>query len=266
MKRIIKYDFYNENFETYFNERVDKMNGDQRAMLPDEIKYKLIRFRGKFQNGLTFQEKVFILNTCFGARVMLYVYDDDQHIQKEDIQSLKQAQRGEIQNKVLFQETRIQAGFIMADKNLFQTMMYLNHLYTSDIYRLFKTINLGRVQAKGKEFAKGKEIVTGICDIILKYEQRKKSLVMSYGLTPQRLYVLFYFSTGEKFGKDFCNRDFQFAYNQSARMLSGAVKYMTDTGYLLRRGDAAHYRYTLTAKGTALLNKIINRLLDYYYE
>lgn len=169
-------------------------------------------------------------------------------------------------NSELLKNPRIQSGFVMSDKNLFQTLSYLNHMYTSEIYTLFRGINHLDRTKKDKNYSRGREVIAGVTELILKHEQYKKRIIMEFDLTPQQLYVLLYFSTGEKSGKNFFQRDFTYAYNSTARMLSGAVRQMADLGYLIKRGDKRNWRYTLSSKGTALLDKIISKIIDNYLE
>jgi len=266
MKRLAKYDFYNENFETYFNDKIDQITPAQKSMLSNELLSKLFKGPKRLSGALSFKEKTYILNTCFGVETMIHIYDPALKINKSDLYDAKKANVGKMTNGELLQNPRIQAGFVMSDKNLFQNLSYLNHIYTSEIYTLFRSVKQLERSNKDKNYSRGREVVGGVTDLILKYEQFKKRLIMEFDLTPQRLYVLLYFSTGEKYGKHFFQRDFTYAFNSTARMLSGSVRQMTDLGYLIKRGDKRNWRYTLSSKGTALLDKIISKVIDNYLE
>jgi DNA-binding MarR family transcriptional regulator len=266
MKRLDKYDFYNENFETYFNDKIDTITAAQKSLLSNELLSKLFKGPKKLAGSLSFKEKTYILNTCFSVETAIYIYDPGMKINKSDLVDVRKANSGKMTNSELLENPRIQSGFVMSDKNLFQTLSYMNHIYTSEIYTLFRGIrHLDRTN-KDRNYARGKEVIGGVTDLVLKYEQYKKRIIMEFDLTPQRLYVLLYFSSGEKYGKHFFQRDFTYAFNSTARMLSGSVRQMHDLGYLIRRGDKHNYKYTLSSKGVALLDKIVSKVIDNYLE
>lgn len=264
--RIDKYDFYSENFENYFKSKIESITEAQKNKLPDSLKYKIFKNKEIVCSMLSFKEKVYVLNICFDANVVIHINDPGVELGAEDFKTIEDTQRGKVTNTELLQSPKIQSGFVMGDRNLFQAMTYLNHMYTSEIYTLFRKIKVSDRSKKDKNYARGKEVVAGVTDLILKHEQYKKKIIMEFNITPQELYALLYFSTGEKFGKHFAQRDFKFAFNSTGRMLTGTIKNLTDKGYLNRRGKTSHYRYTLTAKGQDLLNKIISRIIDNYLQ
>lgn len=266
MRRIDTYDIYNENFESYFNAKIDNITSIQKSQLPNDLLSKLFKGKKRLSGMLSFKEKVYILHTCFDVHVQVYIHDKDLELAPEDYKCVKEAKSGKMTNSELLERRRVQAGFVMSDKNLFQSLSYMNHIYTSEIYTMFRSIDKLSRTIKDRNYARGKSVIAGVTDLILKYEQYKKRIIMENDLTPQRLYVLMYFSTGEKYGKHFFQRDFQYAFNSSARMLSGAVRYMTDMGYLIKRGDKGNWRYTLSTKGTVLLDRIISKVIDNYLE
>lgn len=260
--RLDKYDFYSENFENYFKDKIAGITPAQKQKLPDSLLYKLFKGAKVAPAMLSFKEKVYILNTCFDANVVIHVNDPEMEFSDQDIKAIQKTQNGKMTNTELLAQPKIRAGFVMGDRNLFQAMTYLNHAYTSQIYTLLRKVRTEERSVKDKNYARGRQVVEGVSDLILKYEQYKKRLIMQYNLSPQQLYALLYFSAGEKLGKDFIQRDFRYAFNASARMLSGSIKSLVDSGHLNRRGKTTHFQYTLTAKGQDLLNKVISKVID----
>lgn len=262
--RVEKYDFYSENFENYFRERMDTISPTQKNLLPNDLKTKIFANKDKLSKLLSFKEKVYILSVCFDAGVKIYVYDHDKEFREKEYDSIDKTQSKKMTNTELLHEDRIKAGFVMADFNLHQVMNYMNRVYTTAIYTLLHKIDVFKRTRQEKKINMGKDVVAGVTDLILKYEQYKKDVMMEHNITPQRLYALLYFSTGEKLGKDFFERDFKSAFNSNARRLQGTVKTMVDEGYLNRRGKNTHYRYMLTSKGQLLLNNITSKVIDNY--
>jgi hypothetical protein len=264
VNKIDKYDFYCENFETYFRDRMEGITAAQKALLPQDIKNKLFRGKEKLNNLLSFKEKVYILSTCFGSKVQIYVYDEDKEFRDKDYSAITKSQGGDLTHSELLETPHVKAGFIMSDKILHQAITYMSHIYTSKIYTLLRPINVFKRTRKEVKIIRAKEVITFITEIILKHEQYKKSVMMEFNLTPQKLYSLLYFANGEKFGKDFFNRDFTHAFNCNARRLQGTVKTMYDEGLLHRRGINTAYKYTLTSKGHTILQGVISKILDNY--
>lgn len=265
MKRAINnYDFYSENFENYFKDIVVGMTQIQKDSLPEQLLFKLFSGEKLTHGNLSFKEKVYILNTVFRKKVEIVIEDENDGISLEDYCLAKKAQAGKRTNTELLSEPRVQASFVLADRDFFKSIAYFNQIFTTEIYKLYKrTFDFDRTQ-KDINYNKGREVVKHITELILSYEINKKRFVMTNNLNPGKLYALIYFSTGEKLGSSFIKKDFKYSYNCNAVMLSKAVKELTDTGYLDRRGGTTKYRYTLTAKGQHILNRVIEQIIDNY--
>lgn len=260
-KKANIFDFYSENFDRYFEDLVEGMTPAQRMRLPDGILNRLFTNKKNRAAALEFREKAHILSVAFGKRIVISIEDEKQGIPAEDYQRAVDAQSGKITNTNLLGYPRTGAGFIMADKNLMNSMMYLNHVYTTEIYSLLRPLKISERSKKDTEYNKGFEAVRSLVGFILNYEMFKKRLVHEFDFSLSEIYAILYFSTGEKTGLDFYKKDFRYSYNANSTHMFRALGSLTQKGYLSSRGRPL--KYSITARGLDVLNKIAHRIISF---
>jgi hypothetical protein len=113
-----------------------------------------------------------------------------------------------------------------------------------------------------KKFHRGKDAIAAITKLLMNYDMYKKRIIMRFNLKPAQLYALLYFSTGEKKGTDFYERDFKYSYNSSRADMFNGLNELYQNGYVSRRSKP--HKYTLTAKGTDMLGKIMEQIIEFY--
>lgn len=263
-KKPLRYDLYNENFDFWFKGWVESMTPNQKSLIPDDLLFKLFTNKGGTRGDLSFKEKVHILASGFGKEVIIVVKDEDNGIDAKDFNNAQKAKKSKMMNSDLINNDRTNASFILASKSLFESMAYLSHVYTSDIWTFINKINTTDVSVKAKNFAKGKDAIKSLVRLLLNYELNKKRIVMEQNMTTSMLYAILFFSTGEKKGVDFYNGNFKYAYNCNRSEMHRGLLELYKKGYLDRRGSVMKQTYFLTSKGVDLLDSICKKIIQLY--
>jgi len=265
MKRAInKYDIYNENFENYFRDLMATISLEQRERLPDDLLHKIFK-KGVLNTGdLSFKEKTYILSIAFNKHTTIVIEDERNGLTEKDFKASTRAQAGRITNTEVLENPSVRSSFILSDKELFNSIMYINHLQCTDIYRLIRRINPKERNKRDKSFAETREALRGLTTLLLSYEKNKKRLVMEHGLDVPQIYALLFFAGGERLGTDFYNREFKYAYSANARLLAKTLTGMHAKGLLKRRGGRKLVKYDLSARGIAILDKVLNKTIELY--
>lgn len=262
-QNINRFDIYNENFEGVFNDMLINITQPQLSVLPNDMKFKILKNKKHPASSFNFIEKVYILSTAFDKNITISIEDINDGVSKVEFRNAVLAQKGKLKNSELLKYPKTMASFILADKDLFSSMMYLNHVYTTEIYQLVRKINVAQRSKRDKLYNQGIETVKSLVKLFMNYELNKKMLIGEFGFDMAQFYAILYFSTGERLGVDFYNKDFKFSYSANKRDMSTALLVLYNNGYLFRRGEK-RYTYSLTAKGLDVLNKIVERIIGFY--
>lgn len=262
-KPIKQIDLYNEQFNYYFTERLNNITPKELALLPKDLAFKI--YKGGVEGSaerLSFQEMMWILSVVFTKNITIMVEDRENGVNMVDFGKANRASRGKIVNGELLEDMRIKASFVIADRELMAASLYMNHVSTSNIYSLIKTVIPNVNHSKNQKFVQARRDMNLILTMLTNYEATKRRIAMDYGLTMPMWYALLYFSTGEKLGASFYSNDaFKYAYSSNRLTMHKDMKYMEDHGYLLRRGEKLKYRYTLTSAGLNLLSRIMDNIV-----
>lgn len=262
---VNKFDIFNENFEEYFMAKVKNMSSQQMNQLPSELKNKL------FQGGvvrssykLRFAEKAYILSTVFDSQMITMFSDNMEGLGPDQWAAAIAAQKGKIKNGELVNNIPINNMFIVGNKELMSPIVYLNHIFCSDIYQLFSIPSVREKSVAEKQHIKRAKEYRGIIDLFTHYESSKKLIAHEFKLDMPSWYALLYFGNKERLGRPFYVSDFKYAYSSNKSNLYNALKKLVDTGYMSQRGKRNELKYTLTAKGLDTLNQIIDRVILNY--
>lgn len=264
-KQVKQIDLYNPQFDHYFIDKLNNITPEERALLPERLSFKIYKFgiEGSSER-LTFQEKMWILSVVFKQSVTIMVEDRKNGIGMREYGKARAANRGKINNGELLDEMQVHSAFVIGDRELMAASLYMDHVCCSNIFSLVKEIIKNTGHKKNQQFIKSKKDVNEILKFLTNYEAKKRRIALDYGMTMPKWYALLYFSTGEKLGADFYNRDFQYAYASNRITLHRDMKWLQENGYLMRRGEKLKYRYSVTGAGLNLLNRIMDNIILKY--
>lgn len=261
-KTLKSAELYNENLNHFFTEKLNSMTPEQRLALPYELDYKI------FRNGLagsaeklTFNEKFWMLQCVFGCDLVITVLDLENGLSIADYGAALKAQKGKLQNGELLNRFQTKTLFVLGGKELMSSLLYLTHVYCTSIYQLVKKHVPNADHKKNKAFVKEREAYNKTFEFIINYEANKKRITMDYGFNMPEWYCLLYFASNEGWAQNFYNRDLKYAYNSNNRDMHAALQKMYKNGYLTRRKFGIKDKYTLSAKGMEMINRIFANIL-----
>lgn len=255
-------DIYNENFNHYFVDRLNNMSPYQRNLMPKELSFKIFQ-RGNVASTakLNFNERTWILSNIFEYSISIVISEID-GIGIKDFKNAIRAQNGEIVNSELLGPLHTNAAFILSDKDLNRSLLYMNHVCTSPIYSLVKKEVVANASNKpDKKFKDAKDRLTTVSKLLINYEANKRRMAMDFNIDPCKWLALLFFSTGEKTGVEFYNDAMRYSYNSAKSNLNMALNELYKDNYLSRRGTKVDYRYTLTSKGISLFNNLMDKIV-----
>lgn len=264
-KPIKNVDIYNENFNNYFVEHLNRITPEQRGLIPEELNIKIFK-RGNTASAerLNFQEKMYILSVVFKRKVTLKIEDLENGLTVKDYANAKKAQAGKYPNLQAAEDMRSHAAFVLADRDLMNAELYLNHLSSSNIYTLVKAIIPNTNHKIEKKYTENKAIIQRVFKFLENYESKKKRIRTDYQITMPEWYALVYFANGERLGLDFYDKDMKYAYSSNRRVLHRALQRLTEIGLLQRSGPLKSHKYKLTSRGINVLDRIFNNIILNY--
>jgi hypothetical protein len=262
---VNKLDYFNENFEEFFMKKVSSMSPQQINSLPIELKHKL--FMGGLVRSsykLRYSEKAYILSTTFNMNSVTIWMDENEGIGPDLFASAVAAQRGKIKNGEVLNNIPENNLFILGNRELMSPLIYLNHIFCSDIYKLISVPVIREKSLQERQHIKRAMEYRGLVDVFLHYESTKKLIAHEFKLDMPSWYALLYFANKERPARPFYLTDLKYAYSSSKAMLYNALNKLVETGYISQRGKRTELKCSLTAKGLDTLNQIIDRVILNY--
>lgn len=261
IKSINSEEVYSPNFDHYVELKIENINDDQLGLLEDSVQHKILRYKSKSVGYMSLAEKMHVLSIGFSTAVYIVVSDHLNGIDANVFEASAKAQKGKIKNYELLKKLEDNSIFVLGDKQVATSLMYMNHAQASDIYNLLKINNPREKTNKELRFDKKKEAVNGMIDLLIKYESRKRRALEQLGLNVPKFYGLLFFYQGEKLCKDFYDKKFKYAYSKSRTELSRGQAELYRDGYLEKRGVTRELKYSITSKGIDLLMKVLSKML-----
>lgn len=261
-KKIRSTEIYNENFNHYFTEQLNSMTPEQKLRLPNDLSFKIYT-RGNEASAekLNFNEKVWILSVVFEKEWTLTVHDKDAGLDMENFITSIKVQRGAKLNGELLEGLRVKSFFALGGKEVMASLLYMAQVSCTGIYQLVKKHIPNADHAKNKKFVDQRTEFLKVLTFIKNYEAKKNRIAENYSLTMPEWYCLVYFSINEGFAKDFYNHEFTYAYNSNRRTLHSGMLNLYKRGLLTKRQSGKSDKYTTSAKGLDLLDRIFNNIL-----
>ena len=266
VKKLIKaIDIYNPEFNFYFTEKLNMMTPEQRNLLPIELSNKIFKKKNVASAGaLAFNEIIYILSVVFKQNITIVVQDDKHGLSTKDFKASVEAQKGNITNGELLEKMQMKSAFILSDKQLMQSLLYMNQVNCGPLFTLLKEIISNNTHKRDKNYKGAKTRIEEIFKFLLNYETHKKRIATDFRLTMPEWYALLFFSTGEQLGNDFYNKHFKYSYNSDRISLFRGLNRLYKEGYLNRRGGAKEHRYSLSGSGINLLQRILDTIILKY--
>jgi hypothetical protein len=257
-------DIYVPNFDDHIYGLLNKITPEQSELIPSELKFKIFKNGIYVIDKLNFTEKMYLLSVCFKHKIIIATEAPDGGVSAKEFKAAIQAQAGRLKNSELLDEMGVHSLFVQGDKELMQAMQYMAHVKCSDINNLIQAAHPKKVSKRETKYKEYYRALNNLMRMFAHYEGHKKDVIIDFKLSVPKLYALFYFFSGEQFGKDFYGIAFRHAYTSNRADLSGALLELYNDGYLSRRGVRQKLAYTITSKGIELATKVMNKLIFNY--
>lgn len=254
-------DIYCPNFDHFLELKLENITEHQIGLLENTVQAKVLKYKSKSVGYMSLPEKMHVLSIGFSAHVVISVEDPENGVSPKMFKDTVKAETQKIKNSQLLDKMMAEAVFIQTDKQVMQSLVYMSHVQTTDIYNLIK-INYPRERSQKEEKFKVKhEAQEGLITRLIQYESLKRRVLEQFNLNQPRFYGLLYFYKGERLCKDFYDKQFKYAYSKSRADLSKGLAELYRGGYLSKRGTTRGLTYSITSKGIDLLIKVLNKLL-----
>lgn len=259
-------DIYVPNFDDHIYGLLHKITPEQSELIPSELKFKIFKNGEYVIDKLNFTEKMYLLSVCFKQKVIIATEAEEGGVSAKEFKTAIQAQTGKggVKNSQLLEEMNVHSLFVQGDKELMRALQYMAHTKCTDIYNLVQGAHPKKLTKRETKYKEYYRSLNNMMRMFAHYEGHKKDVLIDFKLSVPKLYALFYFFDGEKYGKDFYGIAFRHAYTSNRSDLSGGLLELHNDGYLSRRGSRQKLAYTLTAKGIELATKVMNKLIFNY--
>jgi hypothetical protein len=263
-KTLYNTDIYNENFDHYLQIKLENISPQQKELLPDSLNYKIFKYGKTVVSDLSFTEKIYILSVCFRQSVAIVIQDEEAGIGPSEFQMASKAQSAKATNGELLDQLDRQSAFVLADKDLIRSLLYMNHVQCTDIYNLIKIANPRDKTKRELQNTEYKKAYNSIVKMLVHYEGNKKKFIGQFNISVPKLFALLYCFDGEKSSRDFYEKAFKYSYTSNRADLGRALTELYEGGYLDKRGSRRYMRYSITARGMVFLQTILEKLIFSY--
>lgn len=244
-----------------------EMSTSQRLEVPTELMIKAFKKGKPNAAGLRMGEKMYLLSVVFGRRVHIVVSggeNDKDLVSQEMLKAALKASKGKKPILEFAEEMFAVGGFVLGDKNVIESMAFMNLVSVTDIYKQVIPAVRRVPREKQTSFEEHRKALRTLVKMFMNYEANKKRISLDFKFATPEWYAMLYFFDGERKGTEFYNETFRYAHAASRTNMQIALKRLTDDGYLIARGHTHKRVYSLSSKGEKAVLDIFQRLVINY--
>lgn len=257
-----KFDLLAENLDLYFVNQLCRITPQARESLPKDVQFKLFRKGGEINNkntsSLSFLGKLYVLWRALRKNIFIVIEGEDSNgLSVEDFVELKRAIKIRDYGVDRTNEYVIpQATFVTGDKQLMESMAYLNNLSNSPAYKyLLRAKN--PVPNKAEQNKTASEYV---CRFLSHYESNRKKIGYESGLNISEWMVLIALYGGNEVeSNSMWKSKYQYSFNSSKTKIKLAVGSLQRRGYIVKYGTTFKAKLQITSLGTSVVNEILQK-------
>lgn len=253
-------DIQHENFELYFGRSVEHLAPYQKEKLPKETTFKLFRRGGVFSarstNKLSFLEKIFVLWKALNRRIYIIVEDHENGLDTEAFLKLREDEKKKRVGNEQANEMIVSSTFVLASKELCQTLSYLNEISVSPIYNYLQRFK----NTPKSKIADYKHQMNQVMRFFSNYEATKKKMVMESGLNMPEFLVLIYIYNGEITQSSHIYKEvYRYCFQSSKTRIKQAFGSLQVKGYIEKIGVGRYAQIRITVLGTSKINEVTDK-------
>jgi len=257
-----KFDILTENLDLYFVTQLCSITPQAREALPKDVQFKLFRKGGglneKNTSKLSFLGKLYVMWRALRKNIFIVIEGEDSNgLSVEEFVELKRAIKlRDYGVDRTNQYVMPQATFVTGNKELMESLAYLNNLSKSSAY---KYLLRGKNQEKNK-VEQNKEASQYICRFLSHYEANRKKIGYESGLNISEWMVLVALYHGNEVeSNSIWKTTYKYSFNSSKTKIKLAVGSLQQRGYIVKYGSTFKAKLAITPLGTSTCNDILQK-------
>lgn len=257
-----KFDILAENLDLYFANQLCSITPQAKEALPKDVQFKIFRKGGEVDTNstskLSFLAKLYVLWKALRKNIFIVIEsNDDNGLTIEDFVNLKQAIKVRDYGVDRNNDYVIpQATFVVGNKELMESLAYLNNLSSSPAYKyLLRGKNLVPNKVEQNKIAN-----SYICRFLSHYEANRKKIGYESGLNISEWMVLIGLYHGnEVVSNTLWKTIYKYSFNSSKTKIKTAFGSLQRKGYIVKYGSTISSKMQITTLGTSVCNDILQK-------
>lgn len=257
-----KFDLLAENLDLYFDKQLCSITPQAKEALPKDVQFKLFRKGGAVNSNstskLSFLAKIYVLWKALRKNIYIVVEGNDENgLTVEDFVSLKQAIKIRDYGVDRNNDYVIpQATFVVGNKELMESLAYLNNLSNSPAYRYLMR---GKNPIPNK-VEQNKEATKYISRFLCHYESNRKRIGYESGINISEWLVLIAVYHGNEMDSFIIWRSlYKYSFNSSKTKIKLAFGSLQNKGYITKYGTTKGAKIQITPSGTSVVNGVLQK-------
>lgn len=258
----VKLDIVSENFDQFFHKTCSNMSPEERAGIPIDIFRRLFNKNGKEMTLRTmertgFLAKILILVKALKRRVFILVEGSESEgaMNIKDFVNYRAAAKEKDFGESKARELVTHGHFVVGDKELIDSMAYLNMLSAGPAYHFLTKLKNG----KRGSFTEWQDQRGYVTKFILNYESNKKKWLKQFDISMSEFLVLMYGYKGNNFvGSEMYNGALVHAHYSSGADIRHALSSLRHRNYISKEGVSSNASFRITPLGKHLVDEILD--------
>jgi hypothetical protein len=255
---VTSFDIESDNFELFFEKQLEGISEAGRAVIPRDVATKIFWMDGRLNPAgakkLGFLAKIWILWRALRKRVFIIVENEETGIGLEEFVELREAIKRRDFGIKKAEGLAAQATFVTGNKELCDTMNYLNGLSASPTYNyLTKAKNFTSTKT-----AEHRRHMDYIVRFLRFYEGNKKKWIQEKQLhVPEYLVLLYLYDKDATRGSEMYLQTYRTAFQSSPSKIKNAFITLQRKGLIIKHNTGSAAKMQITPMGIDLMNYVL---------
>lgn len=257
-----RFDILTENLNLYFVNQLCKITPQAKEALPKDVQFKLFRKGGEINekntSSLSFLGKLYVLWKALRKNIFIVVEGDDGNgLSVEEFVELKRAIKVRDYGIDRANEYVIpQATFLTGNKELMESLAYLNNLTNSPAYRYL----LRSKNPVPNKVEQNKEASQYICRFLAHYEANRKKIGYESGINISEWMVLVALYHGDEMqSNSIWKTKYRYSFNSSKTKIKVAFGTLQQRGYIAKFDGSYRTKMQITSLGISVVDEILKK-------
>jgi hypothetical protein len=149
----------------------------------------------------------------------------------------------------------------MGNKDVAQGASMFRTIATMKVWKMVRGLGKNPLGQRNQKYTQWLEAVRYYIGALTRYESSKKIFYAKYDISHSEWYCLLFYYFNEKPPAEFVQGIFAGAFSNSPVNAFTGLKKLHNRGMLIRRGVRRNFRYTISASGQELVDKVLSEYL-----